>query len=113
MNRVQVVGLLLALTLLGYVFEAVRRRALLERYSLLWIFGCLCLVVLTSWPGLLDLLAAAVGVYYPPAALFLGGLFLLVLLSLHFSLAISRLTEQNRKLAQRLARLEAEEPDPR
>jgi hypothetical protein len=49
----------------------------------------------------------AIGIAYPPTALFvLGSLFILILL-LHYSTVISRLSDQNRILAQRLALLES------
>lgn len=106
MMRVQMLALASSLVLLLFVVEMVRRKRLLERYSLLWLAGGLVLVVLSASPRLLDRLAPFLGFAYPPAALFLGGFFLLVLLSLHFSLAISKLSDRNRILAQRVALLE-------
>ena len=48
-----------------------------------------------------------VGIAYPPSALFvLASLFILVVL-LHYSTVISKLADQNRILAQRLALLES------
>ena len=45
----------------------------------------------------------SIGIAYPPTALFvLGSLFILIVL-LHYSTVISRLSDQNRILAQRLA----------
>lgn len=103
MTRIQTIAVTSSVALLAFVFEMIRRRRLLEKYALLWIFGGTGLVVLSSWPGVLDRVAPLLGIAYPPAALFLGGLFLLLLLVLHFSLAISRLSEQNRALAQWVA----------
>ncbi len=108
MIRIQIVSLALSLCLLLFVVEMVRRQRLLERYSLLWIAGSTALLLLSSSPRTLDRVAPLLGISYPPAALFLGGLFLLALLALHFSLVISKLTEQNRILAQRLALIEEE-----
>lgn len=108
MIRIQLVSLVLSGALLLFVVEMVRRGRLLEQYSLLWILGALSLVVLSASPRLLDRVAPLLGIAYAPAALFLGGIFLLVLLALHFSLVVSKLTEQNRILAQKLALREAE-----
>ena len=110
MARAQIPALVVSLCLLPFVLERVRRKRLQEQYSLLWIAGSLGLLVLSAWPGLLDRTAPVLGIAYPPAALFLGGLFLLVLLCLHFSLAISKLARQNRILAQKLGRMEADKP---
>ncbi|MBS1887179.1 MAG: DUF2304 domain-containing protein [Actinobacteria bacterium] len=88
------------------IFELVRRKHLMERYALLWLAAGVILLVLALWRGLLTTFSHAVGIYYPPAALFgLGFLFVLILL-IHFSIAISRLSDQNKILAQRLALLQ-------
>lgn len=111
MIRIQLFSFLASMALLVFIVEMVRRKRLKEQYSLLWIFGAIGLVLLSAWPGLLDKLAPLCGIAYPPAVLFLGGLFLLVLLSLHFSMVISRLSEQNRILAQKLAVIEMDKED--
>lgn len=88
------------------IFELVRRKHLMERYAILWLLAGVILLVLALWRGLLTTFSHAVGIYYPPAALFgLGFLFVLILL-IHFSIAISRLSDQNKILAQRLALLQ-------
>ena len=66
------------------------------------------MLALAIWQGLLKTVASAVGIFYAPSALFaIAFVFVLVLL-LHFSLAVSRLADQNKVLAQRLALLEHE-----
>jgi len=95
-----------ALLLLIVVFELVRRKQLLERYALLWLFSALVLLVLAIWSGLLSEVASAIGITYPPSALFTVAFAFVLLLLLHFSLAVSRLTDQTKVLAQRLALME-------
>jgi hypothetical protein len=103
-QRVEVVAV--ALIVCGLIFELVRRKHLMERYALLWLLAGLTLLVLAVWQGLLTMLSHAAGIYYPPAALFgIAFLFVLVML-LHFSVVFSRLSEQNKILAQRLALLQ-------
>jgi hypothetical protein len=64
------------------------------------------MLFLAVWRTALDAFAKLVGVAYPPSALFMvAGLFVFVVL-LHFSTVLSRLSEQNKTLAQRLALLE-------
>lgn len=106
LQRVEVV--VAALVICGAIFELVRRRHLLERYALLWLLAGVTVLVLAVWKGLLTTLSHWVGIYYPPAALFaVAFLFVLVML-LHFSIAVSRLSDQNKILAQRLALLQQE-----
>jgi hypothetical protein len=94
------------LLLLLLVLELVRRRRLLERYALVWMAVTGLLIVLTLWGGLLTRVAAVIGIGYPPSALFLIAFGFVILLLLHFSVAVSRLTDQSKVLAQQLSLLE-------
>jgi hypothetical protein len=105
-NRIQLVAILGAAALLLFVLEMVRRRRLLERYALLWLFSAIVLLGLALWRDGLERLANAVGIAYPPNALFFVAFAFVLLLLLHFSAAVSRLADQTKVLAQRLALLE-------
>ena len=61
------------------------------------------LLALAAWKGLLEKVSHAVGIYYAPSALFVIAFGFILLLLLHFSVAVSRLAEQSKVLAQRLA----------
>jgi hypothetical protein len=107
-TRIQIVAVLASGVLLIGVLELVRRRRMLERYALLWLFSAAVVLLLGAWTGLLQDIADVAGIAYPPSALFgVAFLFVLVLL-LHFSVAVSKLTDQTKVLAQRLALLEQE-----
>jgi hypothetical protein len=106
--RASTVAALAALLLIGVVLELIRSRRLQERYALLWLLTGGVILVLALWRGLLGIVSSAIGVHYPPSALFaVGAVFILVVL-LHYSTVISKLSETNKVLAQRLALLEAE-----
>jgi hypothetical protein len=94
-----------ALGLLLFVFELVRRKHLSERYSILWLLAAGTLFVLAVWKGLLTSLSHDVGISYPPSALFAVAIGLIVVILMYFSLVVSRLSDQNKILAQRLALL--------
>ena len=100
------VAVLATLGLLILVFDLVRRRRLLERYALVWMAVTVLLLVLSAWAGLLDRVADAIGISYPPSALFAAAFGFVIVLLLHFSVAVSRLTDQSKVLAQRVALLE-------
>jgi hypothetical protein len=104
-SRLQIVAILGTLALFLFVFELVRRRRLMERYALLWLFSAGVLFGLAIWQQGLLKIANAVGIYYPPSALFAVALGFILMLLLHFSLVISRLADQNKVLAQRLGAL--------
>jgi hypothetical protein len=106
--RASTVAALAALVLIGVVLELIRSRRLQERYALLWLLTGGVILVLAVWRDLLGIVSHAIGVHYPPSALFaVGAVFILVVL-LHYSTVISKLSETNKVLAQRLALLETE-----
>ena len=94
--------------LLAIVFELLRRRRLIERYALIWLGSSLVLLCLAIWKGLLDRVAEAMGIATPVNALFMIAFGFVLLLLLHFSLAISRLSNETKVLAQVVARLDSE-----
>jgi hypothetical protein len=105
-GRLTFVAALAVVVILGAIIELIRRHRLQERYALLWIATGAVMLVLAIWRRALDEFSQLVGVAYPPSALFMvAGLFVLVVL-LHFSTVLSRLSEQNKTLAQKIALLE-------
>lgn len=103
LQRVAVVGIAVFVFLV--VVELVRRRRLMERYALLWLAAALILLVLAVWKGLLTTLSNRVGIHYPPSTLFAVGFGFAIVLLLSLSVVISRLSEQNKRLAQHVALL--------
>ncbi|HEY3726548.1 MAG TPA: DUF2304 domain-containing protein [Solirubrobacteraceae bacterium] len=91
------------------VLEMVRRRYLRERYAILWLGAALVLLVLAAWTQLLSTISSAVGIATPSNAFFVIAFAFLLLLLLHFSAVVSRLADETRVLAQRLALLEERE----
>jgi hypothetical protein len=105
-GRIQLVAIVGSAVLLLAVLEMVRRRRLMERYALLWLLSAVVLLALASWSGALQTISNAIGVIYPPNALFFVAFAFVLLLLLHFSAAVSRLSDQTKVLAQRLALLD-------
>jgi cell division protein FtsW (lipid II flippase) len=105
--KVSIAATIASLLLLGVVFELIRSRRLRERYALLWVLTGVVLVVLSAWRGGLNTIAGWVGVQtYPPAVLFAVSLLFVLAVLLHYSTVLSKVTDQNVILAQRVALLE-------
>ena len=105
--KVSLVAVAASLLLLVVVFELIRSRRLRERYALLWVLTGVVLLALSAWRGGLNTLAGWVGVEtYPPAVLFAVALLFVLAVLLHYSTVLSKVTDQNVILAQRLALLE-------
>jgi hypothetical protein len=104
--RLQIVAIVGAVGLLLLVLELVRRRALMERYALLWLLCSAVVLALAVWQDALTTLARQMGIVSAPNALFFVAVGFILLLLLHFSAAMSRLSDQTKVLAQRHAILE-------
>ena len=104
--RIQLIAIAGAGGLLLVVLELVRRRSLLERYALLWLAAAIFLLILAAWRDLLERVADVVGIAYAPNALFFLAFAAILVVLLHFSIAVSRLADQAKILAQREAMLD-------
>jgi hypothetical protein len=104
--RIQVLAIAASAVLLLVVLELVRRRRLQERYALLWLVCTVFLLALAIWRDALAKVASLVGIAYPPNALFFLAFAAILVVLLHFSVVISRLSDQTKVLAQRLAMLD-------
>ena len=98
---------------LTVIIELVRRRKLKEEYSFLWIVTALSMLLLSSWYGVVEWLTALIGAVTVTTTLFLFALLFLLLISVHYSTVLSRLTQQVRRLTQELAILSAERDEAR
>ena len=107
-TRVQIVAIAGSALLFFFVLELVRRRRLGEPYAILWLLAAAVLHVLSIFDGLLDELAELVGIATPANALFVVGFGFILVLLLSFSSVVSRLSRENKLLAQELARLSRE-----
>jgi hypothetical protein len=107
-DLVQLISIVVSAGLLLVVVELVRRRKLTEEYSFIWIVCALALLGLSVWRNLLDLAARVLGVHYPPAVLLLVLTFSVVMLSLYFSVIVSRQRQQIERLVEELALLDAD-----
>ena len=117
--RVSIAAAIASLLLIIIVLELIRGRRLKERYALLWLATGLVLLVLSAWREGLNTVADWAGVETTPVAILFAAttLFVIVVL-LHYSTVLSRLTDDNIRLAQevglmreRLRSLEAAQED--
>jgi hypothetical protein len=102
MDILQILSITLSLVVLISVLELIRRGVFKEKYALLWLFASIVLLIISCLRELLDFTAGIFGFYYPPSFLFLLGLGFLLLITLHFTIVVSILSEKNKKLAQEL-----------
>lgn len=103
MQLVQIIAVIFSVSLLIGIVDLIRRGMIKEQYALLWLASAVILLILSVWRGLLDKIALAMGIAYPPSFLFLVAFLFLLLIVLHFSVIISDFSEKNKRLSQEIA----------
>ena len=91
--------------IMAIVVELVRRRKLREEYSWLWLITGAVIILLVIWYDLLLLITRLIGAIAPTTTLFIFGLLFLMVISLHYSIQISKLSQQVKEMAQQLTLL--------
>lgn len=100
--------LLLGLGLATAIFFLIRLDHLRLGHGAFWLLVAAAAAVLGAWPGLIDRLAALIGISYPPALLLLAAVMVLFIKSLQSDIELTRAERRLRRLNQRLALYEAE-----
>jgi len=107
-TKQQIFSILISLAVFLITIELVRKKRLREEYSLLWLSTSLLMIVLIIRYDWLLVLTKIIGAVLPTTTLFLGSIIFLMLLSVQFSMKISRLSDQIKDLVQENALLRYE-----
>jgi hypothetical protein len=107
--QTRIIAATLAIVFMLLILELIRRDRLQERYSVIWFVAGLAMLAGAAFPGLLQVVADAMGVRDTNVALFSIVLLLLLGLALNFSVIMSRQAAQITRLAQERAMERARE----
>ena len=103
MSRTYTIVTASAAILLVFVLEQVRRRRLREEYSWLWLLTAIGFLMVAIWPRLAVWIVDIIGSANPVAVFAFLGILFLLLISIQYSIQISRLATQSKDLAQQIA----------
>jgi len=106
MERLLLVTTGLSLALLLMVLFSIRRAHIRVEYSVSWLGAAFVLLLLSRSHWLMNQIASAVGLSYPPMAILMVVISLFLIVLYRFSLVISDLKDSNIALAQKVAILE-------
>jgi hypothetical protein len=107
--QTRILAAVIAVAFMLMILELIRRDRLQERFSVVWFVAGLGMLAGAIFPGLLGLVADAMGVRDTNVALFSIILLLLLGLALNFSVIMSRQAAQITRLAQERALEKARE----
>ena len=107
--RAHVLVLLVVFIGAFFLLRLLNRRQMRGKYTLLWMFTGIAVLILAAFPSLLDRVSRFLRIYYAPTTLFLVAIGFLLLVCIYFSYELSRLEERTRVLAEELAILRSEQ----
>ncbi len=108
-SQTRILAAVIAVVFMLMILELIRRDRLQERFSVVWFVAGLGMLAGAVFPGLLGVVADAMGVRDTNVALFSIILLLLLGLALNFSVIMSRQAAQITRLAQERALEKARE----
>lgn len=102
---VYIFSIIFSIAFLFIIIELVRKNKLLEKYSLLWIFFGIILLLLSSTPIFIEKIASALDIKYAPSVLFLFGMVYLIVYNLNMTVVFSSQSQKITRLNQEIALL--------
>lgn len=105
MSRSSLIVLACAALFAALIIASARSERTHEKHTLGWLGVCGAIAAMAIWRPGIDVLAQAMGIYYPPSALFFLCCAALLVMVYRLSLGLARQREHTRKLAQEIALL--------
>lgn len=103
--KLHLIAVAASLGLIGFIFELVRRRLLKESYSLIWFFVAGGFLFLSLFGDRVGGLAEFFGFQMASNAIIVYGIFLILVLVLGLTVAITRLSKASEEMAQEMGLL--------
>jgi len=105
MNKIQIILIASCLLFFLLVIQLTRKRKIQVKYSLIWLICSAVLLFFSIFKGLFDHLAHAMGIVYAPSLILVVLVFLGLILGIHLSIVVSKISDDNRKLIQEIGLL--------
>lgn len=106
--KIQILAILGSIALLVFILYLIRNKKIQEGYSLLWLGISLVFLFFSVWREALDYISFAIGIAYPPAAVFLLLLMAVFMILIQFSMILTKHAENAKNMAQEYAILRME-----
>jgi hypothetical protein len=101
--KIQILSILGSLAFLFIIGRMIVKGKLREEYALVWLGCTVFLIVFAFWRNGLEIIAAALGVFYAPALIFLVLIFAIIIFLVHLSVVNSRQQKQIKDLTHEIA----------
>lgn len=101
-----VIGIIVAILMLAFVIELLRRRRLRERHAVWWLLATALALLAGLFPEVLEWAASLAGIVVPANLVFFVSIGVLVMVCIQHSAELTDLESETRVLAERTALLE-------
>lgn len=95
-------ALIFSILLILFVLNLVKKNKLDEKYSILWLFSSLIILIVSIYPKIITIIANKFNVYYPPSLMLLFGILILGAYIIHITTVITKQNKMIVKLTQEL-----------
>ena len=99
-------AIVLSIIFIMFILNLVRKNKLDEKYSILWLFFAVILLIVSIFPSIIQKVAEIFDVFYPPTLLLLFAIIILGAYIVHITLVITKQNKMIIKLSQEIAILE-------
>lgn len=96
-----------------FILSLVKKSKLDEKYSILWLFFGVIILIVSIFPGIIEKIASWFGVYYPPTLMLLFAILIIGTYIVHITMIITKQNKMIIKLTQELAILKEKLSDKR
>ena len=108
---IQLFSIVGTLIFMAFIARLIVRGKLREEYSFVWIVCAIILLVFSVWRDGLTQISRLLGVFYPPALIFLMAIFAIICFLVHLSVVNSKLQHSIKELTHEIAILKKEVTD--
>jgi len=106
--KLQLFLIVISFLFASFIFVLVKKETLELKYTLVWIFTGIILIIISLQPKIVTFASIALGIGLPVNALFLFGILFTLIILLTVTIAISRALAKIRRLTQEVAILKFE-----
>ena len=103
--KIQILLVIFLLIVLAFIIQMVKKRQLELKYVLGWLVCDIALIIFTCFPRLMGSFARLIGIYSPVNMIFFLGFIFSLIILFSLTVALSRVTEKVRRIAQVIAML--------
>lgn len=96
-------AIIFAIIFIIFILNLVRKNKLDEKYSILWLFFGIIILMVSIFPIIIEKIASWFGVFYPPALMLLFAVLIIGAYIVHITMVITRQNKMIVKLTQELA----------